>query len=643
LLLAGALIQGVLILGRSLDDLNAVRLTLGMPALWRSAYFSQGEKFAGYVAFLNENIPIEGRVVLPPSSYGPKLVGNTPSMQFFLSPRQVINCLDLECAANLSVENTYLLVVDDFPGDVVTQRFGRQLMFDERWGLLQPPGTELAGLPAQRGFSSLVGILVAAFWPVLWLGVLSLSGSFLVSSLIPSGASIPTAMRLGLGYSLGLSALTAGLAFTWLFGAPLVMSIVLWVTGLLVASSLALAWLRRAKPASRLTPGPRPLKPELLDPWLALFCLLAGLAAIISAGKGYFSTDEILLWGAKGYGLAATSSLARIQDWGTNTVVYPLHIPLLIAAFKVLFGDTLPAAKLAFSGYYLALLLTVYSFLVWKGLRRRNAGLATLLLATVPLVFRHATIAYANLPLSSYLVSALLILSVAAESPNGIKGTQAALTPSSLFLLSGIFFAAAAWTRPEGLWMAVLVLLALLAYYQRRLPKPKGALLILVPLVLYTIFWMVLKAAVYTQPARQADLVGNAIAHTLAGDLPLDEIVYILRSLVAGLLDLRTWGILGFVLLLLVLSPFHKGNPRRPGAQPLVVAGLVYLVAVIGIYILTIYDTVHDISWWVSTGMERMLLPAMLLLWLGSVLWAEPLDHDEDRPLSAGLEDHRSI
>ena len=188
-----------------------------------------------------------------------------------------------------------------------------------------------------------------------------------------------------------------------------------------------------------------------------------------------------------------------------------------------------------------------------------------------------------------------------------------------------------------------LLALALLAFYRRRLPKPKGALLLLVPIVAYAAFWLVLKSAAYTQPARQSNLVGNAIAHTQAGDLPLDEIAYILRSLVAGLFDLRTWGILGFILVLLVLPPFHRGALRRAGTQQLLIAGVVYLAAVVGMYILTIYDTVHDISWWVSTGMERMILPAMLLLWLGSVLWAEPLDYNKNRPLSADLEDHRSI
>jgi hypothetical protein len=39
----------------------------------------------------------------------------------------------------------------------------------------------------------------------------------------------------------------------------------------------------------------------------------------------------------------------------------------------------------------------------------------------------------------------------------------------------------------------------------------------------------------------------------------------------------------------------------------------------IGVYYLTSYDTAHDISWWVDTGLDRMMLPGLLLLWIGGI------------------------
>ena len=654
LLLAGVLIQGFLIIGSSLDDLKGVRATLGMPALWRDAYFSQGKKFADFVLFLNENIPAQGRVVLPPTGYGPKFLGITPVMQFFLAPRQVLNCTDQACAEKLSPENTYLVAIEDFPGEAAAQKFGQRLMFNEQWGLLQPQGTGAVSYPTQPGFSRIVDILVAALWPVAWLGALCLAGALLARSL---ASGLPATMQLGLGYGLGLSMLTIISGLAWRAGAPLRGTTFLWITGLLLLFCLAFTWSRRRKLTA--SPPPAPIDPKAmsnstarqlmrLDPWLGAILLVAGLAAVISTGKGYFSADEIMLWGVKGYGIAATGTLANIQDWGTNTVVYPLHVPMLIAAFKALFGETLPAAKLAFSGYYLAMLLTVYAFLVWKGLSRRIAGLSTLLLATVPLVFRHATIAYANLPVSYYLVTAVLVLCAAIEHTDDVVPGQGVSSPRLPFLLSGLLFAAAAWTRPEGIWMAALGILGFLyvARSRRRLPDLKQLALLLLPLIAYAAFWIMLRAAAYTQLPRQASLAENAIVHALAGDLPLDEAAYVVRSLLVGLFSTSDWGMLGFALAVVVLAgllSLRKGTHRRPAAPWLLACGGLYIVAVIGMYILTTYDTVHDISWWVSTGLDRMALPAMILLWLGGVLWAEPLDHDEDRPGPADLEDHRRL
>ena len=85
-------------------------------ALWRSANFSQGRKFAQFVEFLNLHIPEETRVVLPPRDLTRQALGNTPLMQFFLTPREVINCVDTGCLESISLENTYLIIVKGFPG-----------------------------------------------------------------------------------------------------------------------------------------------------------------------------------------------------------------------------------------------------------------------------------------------------------------------------------------------------------------------------------------------------------------------------------------------------------------------------------------------------------------------------------------------
>ena len=628
LLLVGVLVQGALLLGLSWRDLNGVRKTLGMPALWRSANFSQGAKFADYVLFLNENIPAGGRAVLPPAGYGPRALGTTPYMQFFLSPRQVINCTDPDCARNLSPDNTYLLVAEGFPGEEAAKRFGERRMFNDEWGVLLPSGAPPGGSSPQ-GFDHITDLLLAALSPLLWLGALTLCGHLLATYLAPS---LPGVMRFVLGYNLGLGILTAGLGLAWLAGLPLTGCVVVVVTALGLLASTAVYLLQGRVSPREIGRIPRPS--GSLDPWTLAFLSLCGVAALLSVGLGYSVSDEIALWGAKGYGIAATGSLANIQEWGTNTTIYPLHVPILIAAFKLSFAETLPAAKMAFSGYYLVLSLFFYSFLTWKGVTRSQAGLATLLLATVPLAFRHAALAYANLPLALSLLCGVAILS---EAINGGSNSH----PWRAFTLAGLLLSVAAWTRPEGLGIAALCALALLGHAaikpRKTLLLPQLAALAL-PLLGYGLFWVVLKNRVYTQPAGRSALLGNALQAMSSGQLHLGEALYILRSLAADLFDLSTWGVFGVALVLIALLSLRKGYWQRKQAAQLTLAGMICLVAVLGMYYITSYDTNHDISWWVSTGLERMLLPAACLLWLGLILGGQPLDYGEDHPIPADLE-----
>ena len=502
-------------------------------------------------------------------------------------------------------------------------------MFNDKWGVLRPGGAP-SGQPAHPGFNRLVDIVLASLLPLLWLGALTLCGHVLATFLTPG---LPGAMRLGLGYNLGLGMLTAGLGLAWLAGAPLTATTAVVVTALLLLAAMAVYFLQ-VRVASSLPTRRIPRPSGLPDPYVLAFLLLSGAAAVLSVGQGYSVSDEIVLWGAKGYGIAATGSLANIQDWGTNTTIYPLHIPILIAAFKFLFAETLPAAKLAFSGYYLGLTLFSYHFLTWKGVTRNQAGLATLLLATVPLAFRHATIAYANLPLASSLACGIILLTEALQETT-------ALRPGRAFILAGLLLSLAAWTRPEGLGMAVLCALALVGhdYLKRRKPPSIKQLAALAsPLLGYGLFWVALKARVYTQPAGRSGLLGNAWQAVSSGQWRLGEALYILRSLAAGLFDPTTWGVFGVVLLVIALISLRKGRSRRAQVGQLALAGGICLVVVLGMYYITSFDTNHDISWWVSTGLERMLLPAVSLLWLGLYLGVQPLDHGEDRPIPADLE-----
>ena len=593
----------------SIPDLTAIRQNFARSALWRSAYFSQGRKFANYVEFLNQNIPEQRRVVLPPSEAGLKALGNTPFMQFFLAPRQVINCTDPQCVETLSPENTVILVVNDFPGADFTRRGGRLVMFNTEWGIyLSDPAGASNPLPLQNGWEA-GEVFRSLVVPVLWLILVVAMGALFVHSLLPGPGRV---VKIALGYGLGLSITTLALSVAAWLGAPLTSGSIVMISVLLLGASLASAWLagRGSRSSANRDEADAPLE-QALDFWPFILLALGALSLVISVGKGYHTTDEILLWGAKGYGIAATGDLRAANEWGTRTVIYPLHIPILIASFRLLSGDLLPASKIVFSGYYVCLSLLLYHFLLQFNVKRPLAGIATCLVATAPLVFRHATIAYANLAFSYYLVSAALLL---------VSELSRLRASSRRAFLSGLFFAAACWTRPEGLVMsaAVIVLLSILALIKRWGLGLRQVVALSLPLAVYQVYWLFIKPAVYSQTAAKADLPLKALQQFAAGNLNIGSALYILRSLTLTVVDPRTWGVLGVLMVLAIILSFAALTRQREAGLA-ALSGLVCVGAVLAIYQVTSYDTVHDISWWINTGFDRLLLPGFLLLWVGGL------------------------
>ena len=609
LLAVGVLFQVGYLLRNASRDLERIARSSGQTALWRGAKFNQGQRFANYVQFLHQNVPEYGRVVLPPAGVEPRALGFTPFMQFFLAPREVINCSDFDCPQNISREDTYILVVGEFPGDGYFPQ--DQLVFDESWGVILSENHDHAVGSSMTGFQTVGEILYAALWPFLWLALLTVSGSLLVSCFIPAGDVVT---KLALGYGLGLGVYTLTIGMTSLVGVALDPGVILGATVLLFLGSLGvLVVCRRRRISVGSASQPGVLITPQFDIWQAALLGLGFLSVLISVGKGYHITDGIQLWGVKGLRIAYSGSLATVTQWGTNTAQYPLNIPIMIASLQVMFDEILPASKMIFSGFYTTLMLIIYSALVRSNLRRSTAGLATLLLATVPFVFRHSTIGYANMVLSYYVVSAVVLLARSLRSPEPGES-------DGTLLLSGFFFAGAAWTRPEGLLISwfVIVLVLSAAFFKRDIQLSLRCVIpLLIPLGVYTVFWLFLKGVIYDQQFG-SDLVTPALAQISRGDLHIAEALFILRSTFSHIMRIKVWGVVGIgiiITLILSLVPLLW----RKSLWVVFVSGLAYMLAILGFYFLASFDTVHDISWWVNTGLMRMMLPAFILLWLGGI------------------------
>lgn len=611
-LAAVLLFQGGSLVIDRLHDAWQVYNTIIQPAVWRNANFYQSQNFADYILFLNQTIPEDSRVVLPPAGIGPGAVSHTPAMQFFLSPREVINCPDVEssCAADLAAGGAYILVIGSrFPGETVLGEGERLISFNDTWGVYTPPGGPARNPAAPQPFQSLPGAAWAFLVPFLGLALMIAASWPAAARLAPV---LPFWSQLAIGYGLYFTWLTLLLYLALLSGRSLTPGIVLIISLVWVLLNILLLIAPKHAPVISFRAAFHDWRRDL--PWLAALLLLSGLAAVTAAGKGYHTTDAIVLWGAKGYGIAAHGLQAGAAETGTRTTAYPLNIPLSIAAFQALFEERLPASKLIFPGYGLALGLLIYGFLRRRA-SPRIAGLAALAFVTTPLFQRHAAIAYANLPLALSYTGGVLLAAWAEAEPNPQNRRK-------LRLAAGLFFVLAAWIRPEGLALSVLAALFLAgrALWLGSDHDRPGAAALIIPLVVYAAFWMLTSPLVYGGQTT-TDEAGRAALNGIAsGNLHLNELFYLLRYFAGQWFDLQTWGLVGFILFaLLILVLFNRSYAfRNPFAGPLLI-GLSVLAAFLGIYYLLSFDPTHDLSWWLSTGFTRMILPGVVLLWTGLI------------------------
>lgn len=245
---------------------------------------------------------------------------------------------------------------------------------------------------------------------------------------------------LALGFPLGARVLTWSLFLLSWVGAGLTPPLVGLVWGLLLALALVSRPLTVGHPRSsqRIDGVNRSLAgltPTQLAGSLLVLIGLAVFAAWLGVNGSCCAWDDMAIWAVKGYGIAREGSIWAAGRWGDHGLAYPVNIPLLIAVFRLV-GDTPSASKLTFPLFYLSLAVGCLRFWLQRGVGSRLALLGTLGLASTPLLFEHATLGYANLPYTVYLV---LGCAEAVQGPVAQDARRQAL--------SGLLLAMPAWTR----------------------------------------------------------------------------------------------------------------------------------------------------------------------------------------------------
>ena len=599
--LIGALTVQVFLLIRDYGPRTVeVYKAIGQTGLWRGANFAFGQQAADFYTFLNAEIPRDSEVLIP--AEGPQAFTKANNASFFLWPRRVSYCEGgpQTCIQEFGGQN-YAILVSEAQAVPNPKGLGdRFRAFNDEWAVYLPA----QGGPAtpQLPYSSLLEVLGAALAPLLLLVALALPGSLLAKTTLP-GKQAVSHLALGVGAGLGWFSLTLFISL-WLDVA--LTSLLIFLLVLLYWFAASLAWLLLK---NRGTATDRKTEPAWGEAWpLALLSIPVVWAVILAVGSAYSHTDEIVLWGAKGYGILADGLQSGVTYRGTLTTWYPLNIPLLIGSFLKLFAERLPESKLIFPVYYLGFLGLVFSFLrrntpVWVSL------VGSLLIATTPAIFLMGTMAHANLPFTFYLVGGVLLLHI----------SQQEASFSLAFWIWGVaFLILAAWTRPEGLLLAWLVSITALLIFRANLLKAKTKIFWLVGgLGAYTVFWYFAAPFAYLQPGFSAGVLPSAVRQILGGNLHFSDAAYVLTSFFEKLLTLSEWGTLGWVLLALTLLSLWL-KTWNPQDLQLALFGVVVLAAVLGAYVAYSYAAVEqfDLSGWVNTGLMRLALPGFLLMWL---------------------------
>ena len=344
---------------------------------------------------------------------------------------------------------------------------------------------------------------------------------------------------------------------------------------------------------------------------LLLFAFLIGLAAYIAVARSYSTWDAAAIWASKGYGIAFEGSIFAGARWGAHGLGYPLNVPMLIAVFEWLGGDSLPGSKLIFPTFLGSVSLGIYAFWIRQGVSMRLAALGMLLVVSVPSIFFHATIGYANLPMASYLVLGTLY------GMEGIFENRPRALP-----ISGILLGLASWTRVEGVMycLAILAALLLIAVISGR-ARPRIALWLL-PFALISGTWLLFFRTSGAGGSQATGALRIAIASISQGELNLASLRLIFGYFRRYAFHLPTWGVLFPASALLLLSRWRslrrRDNPQAFAAMLAIVS--TGLVTIILFYVGSFVST--DLFGWLVRSFPRAFFSTAILIGVVAVLVA---------------------
>ena len=447
---------------------------------------------ARFIRFLDTYLPEDAAIVIPPETV---VFSSQSIMQNFLFPRAILACCgsdDALCQKCLNDPKNYILAVDSFP--LPEEQPGRVLIpypqaTHNLRGVYVPQGlSDQLSLPDPLTYGKTTPISAEALGTDVFIIVMLFMLGGACVALILKNPTWGDLFELNIPLSMGILSWVLFL-FSY-FGIPLTLTLVVFLFCVLFAFVIILYRFKYGScprlPA--LTSGKLPLRWQDVNGVFALFIAVAiavlGVITVLAIGRGYSTGDDIINWSFKGYAMVDSGTIWAAGRWGGHVFAYPMNLALSIGIFRLADGDTLPGSKFLYVLLTFSLLFGSYRFLLRNRVDRIVAIAGILALLLVPIIFMHATIGFANLPFTSYLILGILY------SLEGVRGIK---IPS--IFLGGVLLALAAWTRPEGLLfgMVFLGLIYLLAIFVMKSKiSIKLTLYSLLPMLIIPGSWMFL-------------------------------------------------------------------------------------------------------------------------------------------------------
>lgn len=344
-----------------------------------------------------------------------------------------------------------------------------------------------------------------------------------------------------------------------------------------------------------------PLKRHLLV--LGTITIITSLAVIFAVGRSYSTWDAIAIWGIKGYGIVEGGTILSGRGWGAYGFSYPWNLPIQISFFRLLEGDMLPGSKLLFPMYYAALLLGSYAFL-YRRMEWIFAALGTLFLGTIPFLFEHATIGYANLPFTCYLVLGILL---------SLEGMSTDEPPRQF--LGGMLLGLAVWTRPEGIFLVLTSIVSLVLVSRFLLNGKIRPLAWLLPAIVLIMPWQVITLLYGNQDLFYTRILSMLRSWSQLG-FQFESLYWIARFLARQSIELKVWGLISIVIATLFIINIRKLSPRRYPFQASLLVATTILGATVAAYYYLVSFT-QDLHYLLGTSVNRLFMPMGVL----AVLW----------------------